>query len=85
MPQGLCHLLVPKGVDDGVQHGCDDHVEQAEDAVHGDRGACPAPDVGDADHSKEEKDHEQVGRTMEKTFQHLRVEAIARMALMMWT
>ena len=63
MPQGFCHLLVPKGIDDGIQHGCDDRVEQAEDAVHGDRGACLGPDVGDAGRSKEEEDHKQVGRT----------------------
>ena len=63
MLQGPCHLLVPKGVDDGVEHGCDDRVEEAEDAVCGNRGACLGPDVGDAGRSKEGEDHEQVGGT----------------------
>lgn len=63
MPQGPCHLLFAKGVDDGVEHGCDDCVEEAEDAVRGDRGAFPGPDVSDAGHSKEEGHHEQVGGT----------------------
>ena len=85
MPQGFCHLLVPKGIDDGIQHGCDDRVEQAEDAVHGDRGACLGPDVGDAGRSKEEEDHSRWEEQVEKTFRRLRVEAIARMALRMWT
>lgn len=61
MVQGACHLLVPKGIDDRVEHGRDDCVEEAEDAVHGDRRACPGPDVGDAGCSKEEADHEQMG------------------------
>ena len=61
MPQGSFHLLVSKGIDDGVEHGCDNCVEEAEDAVHGDRGACLGPDVGDAGCSKEEEDHKQVG------------------------
>ncbi|KAL0611763.1 40S ribosomal protein S10 [Plecturocebus cupreus] len=43
--QGPRHILVPKGVDDGIEHGCDDCVEETEDAVCGDRGACLGPDI----------------------------------------
>lgn len=58
---GSCHLLVTEGVDDGVEHGCDNRVEETKDSVCGDRRARLGPDVCDTGRPKEEGDHKQVG------------------------
>ena len=58
-PHGRLHLLVPQGVDQGVQDRNDDGEDDGDSSVRGEGGEGPGIDV-DAGH-KVEGDHRDVG------------------------